>query len=198
MESSLPAGARCVFSAEEVDLAVDRIAVRLALRLWETRPVVVCLMNGGLPFTADLLRRFHFDLELDYIHLTRYRDQQGGEVRFVRDLERSLAGRTVLLVDDVLDEGITLRDAQRAVAAHGATEVLTAVLVRKDVPHVAAADFVALDAPAEFLIGRGMDCNGSYRQLSGIYSLPPTALPSEALPSEALPSEVGGDVEGTA
>ena len=175
MEANVPAGARCLFSAAEVDIAVDRVAVRLALRLWQTRPVVVCLMNGGLPFTADLLRRFYFDLELDYMHLTRYRDQRGGAVRLVRDLERSLSGRTVLLVDDVLDEGITLRDAQRSVAARGPAEVLTAVLVRKAVPHAAAADFAALDAPAEFLIGRGMDSNGSYRQLSGIYSLPADA-----------------------
>ena len=173
METSLPAGARCVFPAAQVDVAVDRIAVRLALRLWETRPVVVCLMNGGLPFAADLLRRFSFDLELDYMHLTRYRGRQGdGEVRFVRDLERSLTGRTVLLVDDVLDAGVTLRTAQQAVAAHDPAEVVTAVLVRKAVPHATTVDVAALDAPAEFLIGRGMDCDGSYRQLSGIYSLP--------------------------
>ena len=172
VDARLPPGARCVFEAAEVDAAVDRLAVRLAVRLWDARPVVVCLMTGGLPFTADLLRRFYFDVELDYMHLTRYQGVRGGAVRVLRDLDRSLTGRTVLLVDDVLDEGLTLRAAQDAVAVRGAAEVVTAVLVRKEVSNaVARADYEALVASNEFLVGRGMDCAGAYRQLSGIYSL---------------------------
>ena len=172
MSDLLPTDARCVFDAETVDLAVDRVAVEMALRLWDARPVVVCLMTGGLPFTADLLRRFHFDLELDYLHLSRYRHQTGGEIRFQRRLERSLEGRTVLLVDDVLDEGETLAAAQREVGAAGVTQLLSAVLVRKDTEAVAIADYAALEGPDEFLVGRGMDCDGAFRQLSGIYALP--------------------------
>ena len=175
LDSRLPSGSRCVFSPACVDAAVNRVAARLAVRLWEARPIVVCLMNGALPFTADLLRRFHFDLELDYMHLTRYQGVRGGAVRVVRDLRCSLAGRTVLLVDDVLDQGLTLRAAQDAARARGAAEVVTAVLVRKRVPNaVARADHVALHASNAFLVGRGMDCDGAFRQLSGIYSLPQT------------------------
>lgn len=173
MSGSLPPGSRCLFDARSVDHAVDRVAVEMALKLWDARPVVVCLMNGGLPFTADLLRRFYFDLELDYMHLARYEHQQGGDIRVLRPPTRTLAGRTVLLVDDVLDEGQTLRAAQRLVAQAGARETVTAVLVRKDVRDpVARSDFAALDAPDEFLVGRGMDCDGAFRQLSGIYCLP--------------------------
>ena len=173
MSALLPPGARCVFDAETVDVAVDRVAVEMALKLWDARPVVVCLMNGGLPFTADLLRRFHFDLELDYMHLSRYQHTTGGEIRFVRRVERSLKGRTVLLVDDVLDEGETLAAAQREVEAAGPAELLSAVLVRKATDAVAEADYVALAGPNDFLVGRGMDCDGAFRQLSGIYALPP-------------------------
>lgn len=172
MSALLPADARCVFDAEAVDVAVDRVAVELALRLWDARPVVVCLMNGGLPFTADLLRRFHFDLELDYMHLSRYEHTTGGRIRFTRRLERSLEGRTVLLVDDVLDEGETLAAAQREVNANDPAELLSAVLVRKETRSVAEADYAALPGPNEFLVGRGMDCDGAFRQLSGIYALP--------------------------
>ena len=177
MSALLPPGARCVFDAETVDVAVDRLAVEMALKLWETRPVIVCLMNGGLPFTADLLRRFHFDLELDYLHLSRYQHTTGGEIRFVRRLERSLEGRTVLLVDDVLDEGETLAAAQREVVAKGCAELLSAVLVRKDTRTATEVDYVALEGPNEFLVGRGMDCDGAFRQLSGIYALPAGTLP---------------------
>ena len=174
MGLSLPAGARCLYSTAEVDAAVDRIAVRMALKLWDAKPIVACVMTGGLPFTADLLRRFYFDLELDYVHATRYRGTAGGNLRFLRELRRDVAGRTVLLVDDVVDEGVTLAAVRDAVAAQGALEVLTAVLVRKAVPHaMACVDYVALEAPNEFLVGRGMDCDGAFRQLSGIYALPP-------------------------
>lgn len=172
MSALLPPGARCVFDADAVDEAVDRVAVDLALALWDTRPVIVCLMNGGLPFTADLLRRFHFDLELDYLHLSRYRQTTGGRIRFVRRLERSLAGRTVLLVDDVLDEGQTLAAAQREVKAKDPARLLSAVLVRKATRTATEVDYAALEAPDEFLVGRGMDCDGAFRQLSGIYALP--------------------------
>ena len=173
MSELLPPGAHCVFDAETVDVAVDRVAVKMALKLWDARPVVVCLMNGGLPFTADLLRRFHFDLELDYLHLSRYRHTTGGELRFVRRLERPLKGRTVLLVDDVLDEGETLAAAQREVEEAEPDELLSAVLVRKDTAAVAEVDYAALEGPNEFLVGRGMDCDGAFRQLSDIYALPP-------------------------
>lgn len=172
LDARLPVGARCVYTAAQVDAAVDRVAAQLAVRLWDAHPLVVCLMNGGLPFTADLLRRFYFDLELDYMHLSRYEGVRGGAVRVVRDLQRPLAGRTVLLVDDVLEEGVTLRAAQDAVAVRGAAQVVTAVLVRKDVPNAATqADYAVLAAADEFLVGRGMDCDGKFRQLSGIYSL---------------------------
>lgn len=168
----LPAGARRLFAPDVVDQAVDRVAARLAVRLWESRPVVVCLMNGALPYAADLIRRFHFDLELDYMHLTRYQGARGHAVRVVRGLERAVRGRTVLLVDDVLDAGATLRAARRAIESEGAAELLTTVLVRKRVPRaVAVADYVALEAPNEFLVGRGMDCDGAFRQLSAIFSL---------------------------
>ena len=173
MSALLPPGPPPPFDAETVDVAVDRVAVELALELWDARPVIVCLMTGGLPFTADLLRRFHFDLELDYMHLSRYQHTTGGEIRLVRRLERPLRGRTVLLVDDVLDEGETMATAQREVEAAEPAEVLSAVLVRKATDAVAEVDYAALAAPDEFLVGRGMDCDGAFRQLSGIYALPP-------------------------
>lgn len=179
MTQFLPKGAKLLFSAAEVDAAIDRLAVTLALELWEARPILVCMMNGGLPFTADLLRRFHFPLELDYLHATRYPGSPGeggtcgGAVRFERDLQRDLAGRTVVLVDDVLDGGVTLAAAQQRLAAQCPERLICAVMVRKDVANPkASADYVALEAPDEFLIGRGMDLGGAFRQLSGIYSLP--------------------------
>ena len=77
----LPPGARCIFDGKQIDKAVDRLAVRMTVDLWDANPILICLMNGALPFTADLMRRFHFPIELDYIHVTRYHGTSGGELR---------------------------------------------------------------------------------------------------------------------
>lgn len=170
---NLPEGARCLFDATEVDRAIDQLAVRMAVALWDANPILVCLMNGGLPFTADLMRRFYFPLELDHVRAARYRGTAGGELRIECWPGRPLEGRTVVLLDDVFDEGITLQRVRERLADAGPERVLCAVMVRKDVPGVTfEPDYIALEAPNEFIVGRGMDCDGAYRQLSGIYALP--------------------------
>lgn len=180
MSEAARTGLECLFPAPAVDAAVDRVAVAMSLELWDSNPLLVCLMNGALPFTADLMRRFYFPVELDYMHLTRYPSAGeeagtlGGEVIVKRDLDRSLEGRTVVLVDDILDQGLTLAAAQELIARRRPDRLLTVVMVRKRrADAVAAADFVALDVPGGFVVGRGMDFSGAYRHLSGIYRMLP-------------------------
>ena len=171
-----------LFDASEVDFAIDRLAVRMGLDLQDTRPILVCVLNGGLPFTAALMRRFAFPLELDYVHAIRYRGgtvasgkvevPEGGELELRVDLARDVTGRVVVLADDVLDRGTTLARMAARVAQAGAAQVHTAVLVNKKVPERKfTADYVALDAPNRYLIGCGMDCGGWFRNLDGIYAL---------------------------
>lgn len=170
--------AECLFDAEAVRFAIDRVAVRIALDLADSRPVVVCVMNGGLPFTAALLARFAFPLEVDYVHAKRYRDAAPGEHPSGADLcvrvapAHALEGRHVLLVDDVLDEGETLERLKALAEERGASAVRTAVLVDKAVAgRTFAADYAALSAPDRYLVGWGMDYNGWYRNLQAIYAL---------------------------
>lgn len=172
-----------LFDASEVDRAIDRLAVRMGLDLQDARPILVCVMNGGLAFTAALMRRFAFPLELDYVQAIRYRGgmaasgnvevPRGGELELRVDLARDVAGRVVVLADDVLDRGTTLARIAARVARAGAAQVYTAVLVNKKVPERKfTADYVALHAPSRYLIGCGMDCGGWFRNLDGIYALP--------------------------
>ena len=170
--------AECLYDAEAVRFAIDRVAVRIALDLADSRPVVVCVMNGGLPFTAALLARFAFPLEVDYVHAKRYREAAPGEHPSGADLcvrvapAHALEGRNVLLVDDVLDEGETLERLKALVEERGASAVRTAVLVDKAVAgRTFAADYAALSAPDRYLVGWGMDYNGWYRNLQAIYAL---------------------------
>ena len=180
---NIPDDAECVYDEAEVDLAIDRLAVRMALELQDANPILVCVMNGGLPFTAALMRRFAFPLELDYVHAVRYRggkalaDQveapQGGELEVRVNLARNVTDRVVVLADDVLDRGTTLESIAKRVVRAGAARVYTAVLVNKKVPgRTFTADYAALDAPNRYLIGGGMDCGGWFRNLGGIYALP--------------------------
>ena len=168
--------AECLFDAPAVERAVDQLAVRLTLRLHDAHPIVMCVMNGGVILTAELLLRLHFPLEVSYVHATRYRDATQGAVLEWRALPAAdVTGRTVLLVDDVLDEGHTLAAVDAQLRESGAANVVTAVLVDKQIgrPRPVRVDEAALQCPDRFLFGHGMDYRGHWRNLAGVYALPP-------------------------
>lgn len=169
------AEAELIHSGEVLAAALRDMAVRITARIGTRAPLVLVAMNGGLMPAAALLRHLDFPLEVDYIHPTRYGEAlSGGEIRWLKRPPDAVAGRTVLLVDDILDLGITLQAACRECEALGAAEVLTAVLVHKDIgprPGLAAADFHAVSAPNRYLFGYGMDYRGWWRNLDGLYAL---------------------------
>ena len=161
--------------AEQVRQAIDRVAVRLALELQDTNPLVLAVMHGALPFAAALLERFAFPLELGYLHASRYAAAtRGGELRWHATPDYALHGRCVLLVDDVFDRGETLAALVGWAAGAGAGHVTTAVLVDKEVSGARpmAVDHAALRCPDRYLFGCGMDFRGYWRNLPAIYALP--------------------------
>jgi len=167
--------AECLFDASAVERAVDQLAVRLTLRLHDAHPIVMCVMNGGMILTAELLLRLQFPLEVSYVHATRYRDAtQGAVLEWRAAPAADVTGRTVLLVDDVLDEGHTLAAVDARLRESGAANVVTAVLVDKQIgrPRPVRVDDAALQCPDRFLFGHGMDYRGHWRNLAGIYALP--------------------------
>ncbi len=169
------AAAECLFDAAAVARAVDQLAVRLAVRLDGTHPIVMCVMNGGIILTAGLLLRLHFPLETAYVHATRYRHATQGATLEWRALPSAdVEGRTVLVVDDVLDEGHTLAAVVDRLQAARATSVVTAVLVDKQIgrPRPVRVDEAALRCPDRFLFGHGMDYRGHWRNIAGVYALP--------------------------
>lgn len=135
-----------LYGPAEIHTALDRMAEEITRALGDTLPVVLCVLTGGIIPTGHLLTRLAFPLESDYLHATRYRGQtRGKEVEWVSEPGISLAGRTVLVVDDILDEGNTLVDVIRFCKEAGAEVVYTAVLIQKrhDRRNPAArADFV--------------------------------------------------------
>jgi hypoxanthine phosphoribosyltransferase len=170
------AEAECIFTPEAVEAALDRMATDITDRLAEADPLLLCIMHGGLTVTGRLLPRLHFPLETGYLHATRYGQETMGKhldwkVRPTEDIR----GRSVLLVDDILDEGRTLSMVIDYCLAEGAKEALTAVLVLKEhdrkVRTGMTADFVGLVSPDRFLFGCGMDYKGYWRNAAGIYAV---------------------------
>src|SRR5690606_28513973 len=148
----------------------------LALDLADANPLLLTVMHGALPFAGALLPRLAFPLEVGYLHVGRYRDATtGGRLVWHARPDYPMRGRTVLLVDDVLDRGETLAELVRWVREAGAGTVLSAVLVAKriDEARPVEADYVALECPDRYLFGCGMDYKGYWRNLPAIYALPP-------------------------
>lgn len=166
------------------DLIHDEVALKAAIaRLGgeidtalEGRPAVfMTVMQGALPFAGQLATAIKAPLVFDYVHATRYRGAtSGGELDWRKRPSTSLAGATVLLVDDILDEGHTLKAIRDFCLAEGAVRVLIAVLCEKRhdrcVPGL-AADFIGIDVPDRYVFGYGMDYNEQGRNLPAIYAV---------------------------
>lgn len=166
---------RVVFDAREIEAAIGGIGRAVHERCVGRDPIVLSVLIGALPFTAALLGRLAFSLQLDYVQVARYRGAtRGGELAWLREPALPLDGRQVLIVDDVLDDGDTLAEISRACTERGAAEVLTAILVEKQSPRRPAgqsADFTGLYAEDEYLFGFGMDYRDRYRHLPDIRAL---------------------------
>lgn len=160
-----------LIAEDEVARRVEALAREIAPRI-DDETVVVCLLTGGLWFAADLTRalaRAGRLVRFDAMWLASYKDerQSSGRCEVRADLQRPIAGRKALVVDDVFDTGLSLSEAARMVRDSGAAEVLTAVFARKPWPTKRAIepDFVAWEAPTRFLVGYGLDVAGQMRGL---------------------------------
>lgn len=168
------ARAQLLHGPAELESALDRMAEAIGARLGTLDPLIITVMHGGLITAGKLLPRLKFPLRVDYLHATRYRERTfGGELRWLRRPESPLTGEHVLLVDDILDEGITLAAIARACREAGALEVLSAVLVEKrhDRGNGLTADFVGLQVADRYVFGYGMDYKGYLRNADGIYAV---------------------------
>jgi hypoxanthine phosphoribosyltransferase len=166
-----------LLSETEVAVRVEALAGVIAPRI-DDETVAVCLLTGGLWFCSDLMRalaRAGRFVRFDALWLASYRDERvsTGRCEVRADLQRPLAGRTALIVDDVFDTGLSLSEAARLVRDAGAREVLTAVFARKpwQTPRAIEPDFVAWEAPARYLVGYGMDSAGALRGLPYVGAL---------------------------
>ncbi len=163
-----------LYGAAEVEAALDRMAAEITERLSGREPLILCVLLGGIVTTGKLLTRLDFPLHLDYVHATRYRgDTRGRELYWIARPVQRLRDRVVLVVDDILDEGITLKAILDECREAGAREVYAATLVDKQCPRKADVrpEFCGLQVENRYVFGYGMDYKGYLRNASGIYAV---------------------------
>lgn len=172
-----PDGAELLFAPEAVSRALDNQAGRIGHLVGPGEVLsVIAVMKGGMYPATQLSRRLGCALRLDYVHATRYREAtSGGAIdwqHWPQDLGR---GHHVVLVDDIFDEGYTMEAVVKRLADEGVERVTTAVLVRKQHGRGLDRGWVddhALEVPDRYVFGCGMDYEGLWRQLDGIWALP--------------------------
>ncbi|WP_131783003.1 hypoxanthine-guanine phosphoribosyltransferase [Legionella gresilensis] len=168
----------CLYTTKEVEAALDRMAINIHQELYDKNPIILCVMIGGLIPMGNLLPRLDFPLEVDYVHATRYKgDIKASDLVWKVKPSLNLTGRTVLVIDDILDGGLTLAAIIKDVEAMGAAKVYSAVLVdkhhKRDPNGLENADFVGLHVDDHYIFGYGMDYNEYLRNAPGIFVVAP-------------------------
>lgn len=166
--------AEVVCAADEVRRSVARMAQEIAARLKGEFPVVLAVMGGATVFSGHLLPLLNFPLEFGAIEVTRYgNDTQGRDIKWRLEPRDNVRGRIVLVLDDILDEGITLSAIRDKLLSMGAAAVWTAVFADKDLGRAKPirADFVGCVVPNRYVFGFGMDAYGLWRNLPAVYAL---------------------------
>ena len=169
----IQATAELIYSEEQVEAALDDMASEISAKLADSNPLVLCVLNGGIVAAGKLLTRLAFPLNIDSINATRYQNQtSGGTIEWVLKPGTPLTGRIILIIDDILDEGITLAAIKAYCLAQGAKAVYCAVLVDKKLGHEKPirVDFVGLQTENRYLFGYGMDYKGYLRNAAGIFA----------------------------
>lgn len=167
--------ASLIYNAEQIAQAIDEMALKLNQRLKTSQPLVLCVMNGGLIFTGSLMTRLNCFPQVDYVHATRYKNQtRGSELDWRTYPSNDLKDRTILILDDILDEGITLKAIIDYCHEQGAKEVISAVLIKKKHNRCLenfCSDYVGLEVEDKYVFGYGMDYQSQLRHLNSIYAL---------------------------
>ncbi|HJA21024.1 hypoxanthine phosphoribosyltransferase [Limosilactobacillus panis] len=158
-----------LYTQEQINQRLTAIADQLTAKYQDECPLIVSVMTGAVVFTVDMLKRLPFKLNLDYVDVSSYADgtQSAGQVKLVQDLSSNIKGRPVIIMEDIIDTGHTLKYLADLLKGRGAKSIeICALLDKPDRREVAVeADYVGFEVPDEFIVGYGLDYSGLYRNL---------------------------------
>ena len=169
-----------LFDEDQIAARVAELGRQISEDYAGQEVLVVCVLNGAMPFTADLLRKLDGQVCLDTIAASSYGSGtiSSGTVKITKELKTDIVGRKVLLVDDVFDTGLTMSLLVQTLQARGAKSVKSCVFLDKTARHSVAyrPDYVGYEIPDAFVIGYGLDYNEQYRQLPYVGIIKPEAV----------------------
>ena len=168
--------AECLYDFLVINQALDRLAGEISTQLKDKNPLILCVMTGALIFTGHLVTRLQFPLEIDYIHVTRYRGTtRGGDLHWLVEPRQNLKDRTVLIVDDIMDGGLTLAAIMDYCTQAKAHDIYSAVMVSKNRSREPGVhfepNFVGVTTEDKYLFGFGLDYEEHLRNIPGIYAV---------------------------
>lgn len=165
-------------SEEEIQKKVKELGAIIAEEYKNTTPLAIGVLKGAMPFMADLLKRIDVYLEMDFMAVSSYGNStvSSGEVKILKDLDTSVEGRDILIVEDIIDSGFTLSYLVDLFKYRKAKSVKIVTLLDKPAGRKAKikADYVGFDVPNEFVVGYGLDYKEQYRNLPYIGVLKPS------------------------
>ena len=172
-----------LFTEEQLRQKVDELGAQITADYQGKNPLIVSVLKGSYVFMADLTRRINVPCQVDFMVVSSYGagTKTSGEVQIIKDLENSIDGRDLIIVEDILDSGVTLNYLMKVLTARGANSIRLCTLLSKpdrrsvDVP----VDYLGFDIPDEFVVGYGLDFAERYRNLPYIGILKPSVY-SEA------------------
>ena len=160
--------------ASDIKEAIWKIADKINADLKDKNPVMVCILNGSFMFSADLLKLIKFPCQISFVKLASYEGTgSSGKVKELIGFNEELSGRTVLLLEDIVDSGLTLKNCIKQVQKAGAKEVIVATLLFKPnaLKEDINLDYIGIEIPNDFIVGYGLDYNGYGRNLPDIYKI---------------------------
>ncbi len=166
-----------LYTKEQLAEAVKKLGERITQDYQGKKPVFVCILKGASVFFCDLIREIDLPLEIDFMVVSSYgaSTKSSGEVKLVKDLDRSIRGRDVIIVEDIVDSGMTLNFLKHTLLTRGAASLRIAALLDKPARRVAplSVDYSCFNIPDAFVVGYGLDYDETYRNLPDIGILAP-------------------------
>jgi hypoxanthine phosphoribosyltransferase len=169
---------RVLITEEELQAKIDELAAAIAADYKDTHPVLVCVLKGAVFFIADLVRRLPFDLEIEFMAVSSYgtATDSSGVVRILKDLDTDIEERHVLIVEDIIDSGLTLQYLTRSLKARNPASLEIVTLLSKPSRRTADLEcrYTGFEIPNDFVVGYGLDHAEQYRNLPyiGVIDLP--------------------------
>ena len=158
-----------LYSEKQIAAMVETLGEQLTRDYADSRPVMVCVLKGASLFFTDLCREMDCNLDMDFITVSSYgaSSKSSGVVKLTKDIDVDIHGRDVIIVDDIIDSGLTLRHLKELFSTRGPKSVKTIALLDKKVRHDPALtpDYVGFQCPDHFVVGYGLDYANNYRNL---------------------------------